>query len=42
MIKLLVGLASMAFIWALQAQAAEVTHQKDFKPLFDKNCKRAH
>lgn len=39
--KLLVGLTSMAFIWALQAEAADVTWQNGIKPLFDKNCKRA-
>jgi hypothetical protein len=39
---LLVGLAVMAFVWAVQAQAAEVTWQKDIKPLFDKNCPGCH
>lgn len=39
---LLMGLAAMAFVWAVQAQAAEVTWQKDIKPLFDKNCLGCH
>jgi hypothetical protein len=32
----------MAFVWAAQAQAAEVTWQKDIKPLFDKHCASCH
>lgn len=40
--KLMMGLAVMALIWAAQAQAAEVTWQKDIKPLFDKNCLCCH
>jgi hypothetical protein len=40
--KLLTGLAAMAFIWAVQAEAAEVTWQKDIKPLFDKHCIACH
>lgn len=36
------GLAAMAFIWAVQAQAAEVTWLKDIKPFFDKNCLGCH
>lgn len=35
---LMIGLAAMAFVWAVQAQAAEVTWQQDIKPIFDKNC----
>ncbi len=34
--KLIMGLAAMAFVWAVQAQAVEVTWQKDIKPIFDK------
>ena len=40
--KLIMGLAAMAFVWAVQAQAAEVTWQKDIKPIFDKNCLGCH
>lgn len=40
--RLMAGLAVMAFVWAVQAQAAEVTWQKDIKPLFDKNCLGCH
>ena len=36
------GLAAMAFVWSVQAQAAEVTWQKDIKPLFDKQCASCH
>lgn len=39
---LMMGLAAMALIWTAQAQAAEVTWQKDIKPLFDKNCLGCH
>ncbi len=39
---LMMGLAAMAFVWAVQAQAAEVTWQKDVKPIFDKNCLGCH
>jgi hypothetical protein len=35
---LLTGLAVMAFVWAVQAQAAEVTCRKDIKPIFDTRC----
>lgn len=31
-------LAAMIFVMAVQAQAAEVTCQKDIRPIFDKNC----
>jgi cytochrome c5 len=40
--KVLAGLAAMAIFWALQAQAAEVTWQKDIKPIFDKHCASCH
>ena len=40
--KLMMGLVAMAFVWAVQAQAAEVTWQKDIKPIFDKNCLDCH
>ena len=40
--KLMMGLVTMAFVWAVQAQAAEVTWQKDIKPIFDKNCLDCH
>lgn len=36
MLKLMMGLAAMAFVWAVQAQATEVTWQKDIKPIFNK------
>lgn len=39
---LITGLTVMAFVWAVQAQAAEVTWQKEIKPLFDKNCLACH
>lgn len=39
---LIMGLAVMAFVWAVQAQAAEITWQNDIKPLFDKNCLGCH
>lgn len=39
---LMMGVAAMAFVWAVQAQAAEVTWQKDIKPLFDKHCIGCH
>ena len=35
-------LAAMIFVMAVQAQAAEVTWQKDIKPIFDKNCLGCH
>lgn len=40
--KLMMGLVAMAFVWAVQAQAAEVTWQKDIKTIFDKNCLGCH
>ena len=43
MIKILIiGIAAMAFVWAVQAQAAEVVWQKDIKQLFDKNGPDRH
>ena len=38
----MMGLAAMAIMWTVQAQAAEVTWQKDIKPLFDKQCAGCH
>jgi hypothetical protein len=40
--KLMMGLVAMAFVWAVQVQADEVTWQKDIKPIFDKNCLGCH
>jgi hypothetical protein len=40
--RFLVGLLVMGCLWAVQAQAAEVTWQKDIKPLFDKHCADCH
>jgi hypothetical protein len=40
--RLILGLVTMALVWAVQAQAAEVTWQKDIKPLFDKHCVGCH
>ncbi len=40
--KLVIGLGVTAFLWTVQAQAAEVTWQKDIKPIFDKRCAGCH
>lgn len=40
--RLMAGLAIMASVTAVQAQAAEVGWLKDIKPLFDKNCLECH
>lgn len=41
--KLMAGLvAALAFVWAVQAEAAAVTWQKDIKPVFDKQCVGCH
>jgi len=32
---LMIGLAAMAFVWAVQAQAAQVTCRQDIKPVLD-------
>ena len=41
--KLMMGLvAALAFVWAVQAEAAAVTWQKDIKPVFDKQCVGCH
>ena len=38
MIKILIiGIAAMAFVWAVQAQAAEVVWPEEIKQLCDKN-----
>jgi len=39
---LMTGLAVMAMLWSVQAQAAEVTWQKDIKPIFEKQCAGCH
>jgi hypothetical protein len=38
MIKLMMGLAAMAFVWAAQAQAAEVTLLQNINTIIDRNC----
>lgn len=40
--KLMVALAAMTCVWSVQARAAEVTWNKDIRPLFDKNCLACH
>lgn len=40
--KLFAGIGMVVAAWAAQAQAAEVTWQKDIKPLFDKKCAACH
>lgn len=40
--RLMIGLGLMAFVWAVQAQAAEVTWQKDIRPIFDRQCAGCH
>jgi hypothetical protein len=40
--KMMVGTVLLALTWAVQAQAAEVTWQKDIKPVFDKQCASCH
>ena len=40
--KLIMGLVAMAIVWGVQAQAAEVTWQKDIKPIFDRQCAGCH
>jgi len=35
---LLMGLAAMAFVWAVQAQAAEATWQQDINSIYERNC----
>lgn len=42
MMKLMMGLAAMVFVLAVQAQAAEVTWHKDIKPIFDRQCVGCH
>lgn len=42
MTRFMFALAAMALVWAVQAQAAEVTWQKDIKPIFDKQCAGCH
>ena len=40
--KVIMGLAAMALVWGVQAQAADVTWQKDIKPIFDRQCAGCH
>jgi len=40
--RLMMGLGAMVILWAVQAQAAEVTWQKEIKPLFEKRCAGCH
>jgi hypothetical protein len=40
--KMIIGLAAIAAIATVQAEAAEITWQKDIKPLFEKNCLACH
>lgn len=39
---LMLGLAVMGLVWAGQAQAVEVTWQRDIMPIFDKQCAGCH
>jgi hypothetical protein len=34
---LMIGLAAMAFVWAVQAQATQVTCRQEIKPVPDKH-----
>lgn len=40
--RVIAGLGALTVIWAVQAQAAEVSWQKDIKPVFDKHCIGCH
>jgi hypothetical protein len=40
--KLIIGLGTVAFVWSVQVEAAQVTWQKDIKPIFDKQCAGCH
>ncbi len=40
--KLILGLGAVALVWGAQAAGAEVTWQKDIKPIFDKQCAGCH
>ena len=40
--KSMLGLGALTVLVAVQAQAAEVTWQKDIKPIFDKQCAVCH
>jgi hypothetical protein len=40
--KMMMALGAMAFLWAAQAEAAEVTWQKDIKLIFEKQCAGCH
>lgn len=40
--KLLIAVAAITLAGTVQAEAAEVTWQKDIKPLFDKQCVSCH
>jgi len=40
--RFILGIAAMVLMWAVQAQAAEVTWKKNIKPIFDTNCAGFH
>lgn len=40
--KLVMGVGMLAFVWSVQAEAADVTWQNDIKPVFDKQCVGCH
>jgi len=40
--KLMMGLGALACMWSVQIEAAEVTWQKDIKPVFDRHCAGCH
>ena len=40
--KILIAVAAIALAGTVQAEAAEVTWQKDIKPLFEKQCGSCH
>ena len=40
--KRMIGLGVIACLWSVQAKAADVTWQKDIKPLFEKQCAGCH
>jgi len=40
--KLMAGAGAMALLFAVQAEAAEVTWQKDIKPIFVRQCAGCH
>jgi hypothetical protein len=40
--KMMIGVVTIALVWSVQTEAAEVTWQKDIKPIFDKQCAGCH